>query len=71
MASQLAVVRIADYSLDDGWANATTNPGASTAPGVLNNAATAAAGAANYAYGTIAGDDAAKKAGKEDMFGSS
>ncbi|EMD34436.1 hypothetical protein CERSUDRAFT_107610 [Gelatoporia subvermispora B] len=68
---------------DDGWANVTSHPstglGSSAtgaATGVMNtatvaatSAATMAGGAAKMAYGHLAGDEGAKQAGKEAVWG--
>lgn len=63
---------------DDGWANATREPGSTTASstGIVNNAmdvasgaATVAGGAARMAYGHAVGDEALKAAGKEQVYG--
>ncbi|KAL0946976.1 hypothetical protein HGRIS_013126 [Hohenbuehelia grisea] len=62
---------------DDGWANATTNPGRTattqTATGMVSNAASGAAtmatGAAQLAYGHAMGDEATKTAGREALWG--
>ncbi|TFK42634.1 hypothetical protein BDQ12DRAFT_719491 [Crucibulum laeve] len=59
---------------DDGWANATSRPTGTAAgaagPGMVSNAKAMATGAVNMAYGTLMGDEEAKKAGKEAVFGS-
>jgi len=62
---------------DDGWANATREPGTgqtsggvlSGASNVISGAANVATGAGNYAYGQVSGDEGAKAAGKEAVFG--
>ncbi|KAF7796757.1 hypothetical protein EIP86_007940 [Pleurotus ostreatoroseus] len=61
---------------DDGWANARTGGSSGitgtawdTASGVASSAATMAGGAARMAYGHIAGDEDAKQAGKEAIWG--
>jgi len=65
---------------DDSWANTHphgTGPGVgstahgafSTAASVASSAAGMAAGAARMAYGTAVGDESAKKAGKEAVWG--
>ncbi|KAI0261024.1 hypothetical protein BC834DRAFT_830867 [Gloeopeniophorella convolvens] len=62
---------------DDGWANATRNPGPTgTSSNLMSSAAEAARGAANLAggvanlaYGTVTGDQASKQAGNETLFG--
>lgn len=63
---------------DDGWANATREPGSTTSSstGVVNNAmgmasgaATVAGGAARMAYGHAVGDESLKAAGKEQVYG--
>ncbi len=64
-------------NVDDGWANAaarTTGPGITgaawdTASGAASSAATMATGTARMAYGHIAGDEDAKQAGKEAVWG--
>jgi len=63
-----------DSNKDDGWANATstrsTAAGAlNTAAGMAQGAATTAGGAAQMAYGHLMGDEAAKQAGKESVYG--
>ncbi|KAL1746363.1 hypothetical protein HDZ31DRAFT_72944 [Schizophyllum fasciatum] len=60
---------------DDGWANATQTPGrhqatvADTAKSIATSAAAVATGTAQAAYGYAVGDEQAKKAGKEAVFG--
>ncbi|EPQ58583.1 hypothetical protein GLOTRDRAFT_36620 [Gloeophyllum trabeum ATCC 11539] len=67
---------------DDGWANAinppkstgtgasrTTSGLTSTATSAVTGAASMATGAAKLAYGHVAGDEAAKQAGKEAVWG--
>ncbi|KAI5899689.1 uncharacterized protein SCHCODRAFT_02605840 [Schizophyllum commune H4-8] len=59
---------------DDGWANATQTPRtqagiAGTAKNIATSAATVASGTAQAAYGFAMGDEQAKKAGKEAVFG--
>lgn len=63
---------------DDGWANATREPGSTTSSstGVVNNAmgmasgaAAVASGAARMAYGHAVGDETLKAAGKEQVYG--
>lgn len=67
-----------DSCVDDGWANAsstgtgigaTASTAASTAAGAAMSAANMAAGAARMAYGHAVGDEAAKQAGKEAVWG--
>lgn len=64
--------------VEDGWANATRQPGSTTAAagGVVNSAvdmasgaATMASGAARMAYGHATGDEQLKQAGKEQVWG--
>ncbi|TRM57572.1 hypothetical protein BD626DRAFT_514332 [Schizophyllum amplum] len=63
---------------DDGWANASQTPGgaqtrtagvAGTATNLASGAASVASGTAQAAYGYAMGDEQAKKAGKEAVFG--
>jgi len=59
---------------DDGWANVSqTGPASAdargTATGYVSSAAGVAAGAARLAYGHVAGDEQAKQAGKEAVWG--
>ena len=69
--------------VDEGWANATNAPSSkggstassyasgatSTAASVASGAATVAAGAAKLAYGHAVGDEGAKQAGREAVWG--
>ena len=59
---------------DDGWANARTGSTAfggvaGAAVNTASSAANMATGAARLAYGHLAGDEAAKQAGKEAVWG--
>ncbi|KZT44197.1 hypothetical protein SISSUDRAFT_1057183 [Sistotremastrum suecicum HHB10207 ss-3] len=62
---------------DDGWANATQNPGAnasdnvsSTASDILASASNVAAAAAKSAYGSATGNEQLAKEGRDALFGS-
>ncbi|KII88985.1 hypothetical protein PLICRDRAFT_53482 [Plicaturopsis crispa FD-325 SS-3] len=46
---------------DDGWANSSS--------GVVDGSKSVASGAASVAYGTVTGNEAAKQAGKEQIYG--
>ena len=66
------------FGADDGWANvrpsgtgigATGSGALAAASSTASSAATMTTGAARMAYGHLAGDEAAKQAGKEAVWG--